>query len=42
MAVVTKPRFAVPFWFLRSPTTQVVPPPTNSTAPRAANALGPA
>jgi len=41
MTVVTKPRFAVPFWFWRSPTTQVVPPPTKSAAPTAANTFGP-
>jgi len=41
MTVVTRPKFAVPFWFWRSPTIQVVPPPTNSTVPMAAKVLGP-
>ena len=41
MTVVTNPKFAVPFWLRRSPTIQVVPPPTNSTVPMAAKVLGP-
>jgi hypothetical protein len=42
MNVVTMPRFAVPLWFCRSPTTQVVPPPTSKSVPTAAKTLGPA